>query len=235
MFDFVRIQLSSSCITTSKDWKIKTPSRIGGGFYFDMIIKVVPKIEAANIVANREMRRQQLIDAALNIALESGAESVTVTAVARRAGLSRTAIYEYFSSSADIITDLILEELLLYTNRLSRAVDQKADPYTQIRQWITEALEYVADGRHMLVKSLNAISTPEFRKEEVTLAHRKMLATIISPMNTLGFTDIHSAIAYVQSVVDTASIRIDSGKEKELEIQNATEFAVAGLRALALN
>ena len=196
---------------------------------------MVPKIEAANIVANREMRRQQLIDAALNIALENGAENVTVTAVAKRAGLSRTAIYEYFSSSADIITDLILEELDLYTNRLARAVDTSAEPFTQIKQWITEALKYVADGRHMLVKSLNAISTPDFRKEEVVLAHRKMLATIITPMSLIGFKDLYSAVAYVQSIVDTASTRIDSGKEKELEIRNATEFAVAGLRALALN
>ena len=196
---------------------------------------MVPKIEAPTILANREMRRQQIIDAALSIALEGGAESVTVTAVAKRARLSRTAIYEYFSSSADIITDLIIEELSLYTSRLNRAVTPNADPFTQIEEWISEALRYVADGRHLLVKSLNAIATPEFRKEEVTFAHRKMLATIITPMSQIGFQDLHSAVAYIQSVVDTASIRIESGKEKEPEIQNATKFAVAGLRALALN
>jgi AcrR family transcriptional regulator len=196
---------------------------------------VVPRIEAATIVENREMRRQQLIDAALSLAISKGAESVTVTAVARKAGLSRSAIYEYFSSSADLIADLILDELELYTNRLSRAVDATSDPFNQIEQWITEALKYIADGRHLLVKSLNSITTPEFRKEEIGMAHRRMLATIINPMQLVGFKDLQGAMAYVQSVVDAASIRIDSGKEKELEIQNAKNFALAGLRALALN
>jgi AcrR family transcriptional regulator len=196
---------------------------------------VVPRIEAATIVENREMRRQQLIDAALSLAISKGAESVTVTAVARKAGLSRSAIYEYFSSSADLIADLILDELELYTNRLSRAVDATSDPFNQIEQWITEALKYIADGRHLLVKSLNSIATPEFRKEEIGMAHRRMLATIVNPMQLVGFKDLHGAMSYVQSVVDAASIRIDSGKEKELEIQNAKNFALAGLRALALN
>ena len=181
------------------------------------------------------MRRQQLVDAALSIALEGGAESVTVTAVAKKAGLSRAAIYEYFSSSADLITDLILEELDIYSNRLEKAVDPAADSFTQLEQWITEALRYIADGRHLLVKSLNAIATPEFRKEEISIAHKRMMGTIISPMAKIGFKDLYAAISYVQSIVDTASIRIDSGKEKELEIQNATKFAIAGLRALPTN
>lgn len=195
---------------------------------------MVPRIEAATIAQNREMRRQQLIDAALSLALTKGAESITVTAVARRAGLSRSAIYEYFSSSADLIADLILDELELYTKRLTDAVDTTADPFTQIEQWINEALLYIADGRHLLVKSLNSIAAPDFRKEEIGFAHRKMLATIINPMKLVGFADLYGAITYVQSIVDTASIRIDAGHEKELEIQNAKNFAVAGLRALPI-
>jgi AcrR family transcriptional regulator len=47
----------------------------------------------------------------MSLALESGAPSVTVAAVAKRAGISRSLVYEYFSSSADLIADLVLEEL----------------------------------------------------------------------------------------------------------------------------
>ena len=57
-----------------------------------------PKIQAATIVEQRAMRQRQLIDAALAIALESGAANITVAAVAQRAGLARSSIYEYFSS-----------------------------------------------------------------------------------------------------------------------------------------
>ena len=50
----------------------------------------VPKIQAPTIAANREMRRQQLMAAAIELALSDGAESITVAAVAQKAGLARS-------------------------------------------------------------------------------------------------------------------------------------------------
>ena len=43
--------------------------------------------------------------------MESGGSAVSVSAVAQRAGMSRTSVYEYFASSADLVADLIIEEL----------------------------------------------------------------------------------------------------------------------------
>ena len=196
---------------------------------------MVPRIAAPTILENRELRREQLTKAALELALEGGAEAITVTAVAKRAGLSRAAIYEYFASSADLIADLILDEMEFYTARLESAVDTSAEPFIQIEQWIGAALTYIADGRHLLVKSLNAISTPEFRKVEIAMGHKKMMSSIFMPMKQIGFKDTFAAITYLQSVIDNAANRIDAGNEKELEIQNAIKFASAGLRALAIN
>ena len=78
----------------------------------------MPKIQAATIGENREMRRQQLMSAALELAMSKGAGAITVAAVAQKAGLARSSIYEYFSSSADLVADLVIEELDYYTVRL---------------------------------------------------------------------------------------------------------------------
>ena len=195
----------------------------------------MPKISAPSIVEHRELRRQQLISAALELALGEGAEAVTVAAVAKKAGLARSSIYEYFASSADLIADLILEELDYYSNRLAVAIVDATDPFEKIEHWIAEGLRYVADGRHMLVKSLNTISTPEFRKEEIAMGHRKMIAPLRQALVETGIKDPAAAAAFLSSVTDAASIRIDAGNDAELEIQSAITFAVAGLRALARN
>ena len=166
----------------------------------------MPKISAPTIHEHRELRRQQLISASLELALDEGAGAVTVAAVAKKAGLARSSIYEYFASSADLIADLIIE-----------------------------GLRYVADGRHMLVKSLNTISTPESRKEEISMGHRKMIAPLRQALVETGIKDPVAAAAFLSSVTDAASIRIDAGNEAELEIQSAIIFALAGLRALARN
>ncbi len=192
----------------------------------------MPKIQAPTIVAHRELRRQQLMGAAMELAIEGGAEAITVSAVAQKAGLSRSSIYEYFSSSADLIADLVLEELDYYTARLADAIKDATDPFEKIELWIAEGLRYVEDGRHMLVKSLNTVSTPEFRKEEISLGHRRLISPLRQALSETGITEVASAAAFLQSVTDAASVRIDAGNEAELEISNAVSFAIAGLRAL---
>ena len=181
------------------------------------------------------MRRQQLINAALELAMEDGAQAITVAAVAKKAGLARSSIYEYFASSADLIADLILEELDYYSKRLETAITDVSDPFEKIEHWIAEGLRYVADGRHMLAKSLNTVSAPEFRKEEIAIGHRKMIAPLRQALVETGIKDPAAAAAFLSSVTDAASIRIDAGNDAELEIQRASKFALAGLRALATN
>ena len=195
----------------------------------------MPKISAPTIHEHRELRRQQLISAALELALDQGAEAVSVAAVAKKAGLARSSIYEYFASSADLIADLIIEELDYYSNRLAHAIVDVTDPFEKIEHWIAEGLRYVADGRHMLVKSLNTISTPESRKEEISMGHRKMIAPLRQALTETGIEDPAAAAAFLSSVTDAASIRIDAGNDADLEIQSAITFALAGLRALARN
>ena len=192
-----------------------------------------PKIAEATIGEQRAMRQRQIIDAAMSLALESGAPSVTVAAVAKRAGISRSLVYEYFSSSADLIADLVLEELEYYKNRLMTAVQGVTDPYEYIELWISEALQYVADGSHLLVKSLNTVAAPEFRKAEIVQGHRNMMATIIQPIQEISISDLGLAVSYLQSAIDAAAKRIDAGNEAAPEIRYAQRFAIAGLRALA--
>ena len=193
-----------------------------------------PKIQAATVVEQRQMRQRQLIDAALSIALESGAANITVAAVAKRAGLARSSMYEYFSSSADLIADLVIEELALYRKRLAQAVIGTEDPYQHIELWIAEALQYVVDGRHMLIKSLNAAAIPDFRRDEISQGHRNLMTTISAPLQEIGLTDIRGAMSYLQNTIEAASVRIESGSDSELEIRSAQIYAIAGLRALAL-
>ena len=192
----------------------------------------MPKIQAPTLALHRELRRQQLMSAAMELAIADGAESITVAAVAAKAGLARSSIYEYFASSADLVADLVLEELDYYTRRLSEAVADASDPYLRIELWISESLRYVADGRHMLVKSLNTINTPDERKDEIVMGHRRMMAPLQESLMETGIVNVRAAAALLASVTDAASVRIDAGNEAELEIRSAVAFALAGLRAL---
>jgi len=192
----------------------------------------MPRISTATLAQHREWRRQQLIEAATSIALEAGGNAITVAAVAERAGLSRTSVYEYFGSSAELVADLILDELGRFSKTLSEAIIDETIPMKAIEQWIGAALHYIADGRHLLAKALSATSTPTDKAAEIALAHRAMLAPLHIACMQLGIKDISQALALIQSVTDAATKRIESGNEAELEIVTATNFCLAGVRTL---
>jgi len=119
-----------------------------------------------------------------------------------------------------------------YNKRLLKAVGNVEDPFQYISLWIEEALQYVVDGRHLLVKSLNTVTTPNYRKSDIAQGHRDLMGTIIKPLSEIGLPDVKLGLAYIQAIIDAASVRIESGNEAALEISYAQKYAVAGLQAL---
>jgi hypothetical protein len=94
-------------------------------------------------------------------------------------------------------------------------------------------LEYIADGRHLLAKALNAIDLPRNRAGQIGAAHRQLLAPLRAQLEAIGIQDCDAALALIQSVTDSASKRIESGNDAESVISSTTEFCIAGLQALA--
>ncbi len=193
----------------------------------------MPKIETETLSQHRDWRRSQLIDAAAAIALESGGGAVTVAAVAARAGLSRTSVYEYFASSADLAADLVIEELTAFAQELQEISAAGQSPADAIDLWIEGSLQYIADGRHLLAKALNAIDLPRNRSAAIGMAHKALLAPLRSKLEELGISDVNFALTLIQSTTDGASRRIESGDDAEIVIKTTREFCIAGLTALA--
>lgn len=192
----------------------------------------MPKISAPTLVEQRTWRRSQLLDAASAIALENGPTSITVSSVAARAGLSRTSFYDYFSSSSEIVAELIADELNSFTDYLNEKVAAASAPEDAITAWIEGSLEYVADGRHLLARALSTIELSVERSSQIGLAHRKMLAPLSTPLAQLGIRDVRQALALIHATTESATRRIEAGIDSVSEIESTRSFIIAGLRAL---
>lgn len=194
----------------------------------------MPKISTQDLASHRDWRRNQLISAATQIALEESSASITIAAVAARAGLSRTSVYEYFSSSQDLVADLLIEELNNFGDLLRKSVEKENDPITALTIWIETSLNYVGDGRHLLAKSLHATTLPRERSAEIATAHRQMLAPLSKTFVALGISDTSRALAQLQALTDVATRRIESGAATaQEEIAVTTDFYIAGIKGLA--
>lgn len=192
----------------------------------------MPRIETKTLAQHRDWRRNQLIDAAASIALESGGAAITVAAVAQRAGLSRTSVYEYFGSGSELVADLVIDELKSFTATLDGAVSHCTDAQCIVTCWIKGALTYIADGRHLLAKALNATAMPQSRAQQIGVAHRALLAPLMKAVVDLGVQDTQRALSFVQAITDASTKRIEAGHDAENEIAYATTFCINGLTGI---
>ena len=188
----------------------------------------MPKISAATVVEHREQRRTQLLDAAAMLIVRD--DTFTMAQVAAEVGLSRSAVYEYYSSAADLIADVLVDELAEWASSLERVTSTVNDPVEQVRAWTTAVLNYAAAGRHALVRAAGAVDLPTSRRVEVQTMHRSLIAPLFAAVAAMGDVDPGQLARYVWGVVDVSIARIEAGEcDTDDEIATVLEFVEGGL------
>jgi AcrR family transcriptional regulator len=182
----------------------------------------VPRIQTPDLASHRDWRRNQLIEAAASIALESGGAAISVAAVAQRAGLSRTSVYEYFGSSSELVADLVIDELSTFTQTLNTAVADCTDAQCIVTCWVRAALTYIADGRHLLAKALNATAMPQSRTHQIGIAHRALMAPLIKAVEAMGVQDPQRALIFIQAITDAATKRMMQRPKSLMRLSSAS-------------
>lgn len=180
-----------------------------------------PKINTETTRQQREWRREQLLSVALQLALESSPQEISMTELARRAGLSRTSVYEYFSSTSDLITQVLIQELEEYRRLLNEAVLREMEPEAKVRAWIEASLAYITSGDHLLARGMGAISS---NPESIALFRRKhqaLLAPLEEVFFSLGVTDTKRALTLTQAIVDIAAKNIERSRTSRGADQDA--------------
>jgi AcrR family transcriptional regulator len=72
----------------------------------------------------RDRSRDDILAAARAVLMRDGIAAVTLEAVAREAGMSKTGLYYYFSSKEALVFELIFAALQLHAERVETAVEQ---------------------------------------------------------------------------------------------------------------
>ena len=193
----------------------------------------MPRIEAPTIAEHRDQRRAALLAAGHELVLSGGPRAVTMTAVAARAGLSRTAVYEYFASTEDLLAAVLGERMTAWTADVEGALAAAENPQEKIATYVRVSLELIKDGSHGLLVLLSAETLPTHVRRQLSELHATLAAPLSSAVRDLGVPDVDLATRYVQGVVEAAARRIEPGQDIFAETTAATTFVIAGLQSLA--
>lgn len=95
-----------------------------------------------------DARPDEVLDAALDLFIASGFSATRVEDIARRAGISKGAVYLYFDSKEAILTALVRRSIVpVAEDAVSLSALEHADPEGTIRLMVKTVADRMADGR----------------------------------------------------------------------------------------
>jgi AcrR family transcriptional regulator len=167
-----------------------------------------------------EERREQLLDATLALIAKKGYESVSMEAIARRAGVTKPVVYDLFGSLADLLEALLEREEERALNQLAElmpAPAEDADPATILVDGLDaflRAIETRPDAWRLSLMPIEAqpgIVRRHVERDRTAVA--KQLASIVR----WGVERLEVPISDVELLVQTIIVLAEQGGRMHLD------------------
>jgi AcrR family transcriptional regulator len=185
-------------------------------------------------------RLERLVDAARDLANETGTAAFTVAQVAARAGLSLKVFYRCFAGKDDLLVALLEEDSRLGATILEGMVDAHTDGPARLRAYVTGVFELLAvpgalGYAGLLVREHRRLS--DSRPEDLRRALAPMidvLAAEIAAADVAGSREPQQAARAVFALVLDGIHEVARGQAEPLdEAAFLWRFCWAGLRGSA--
>ena len=108
--------------------------------------KYMPKIIGESLASHRELTRARLFEALGSLMGEQSFESITMSQIAERAGVGRTAVYNHFADKEVLLLAYMREVTSEFARVLKQRLDAEPDPLMRLRIYIRSHLQMI--GRY---------------------------------------------------------------------------------------
>jgi AcrR family transcriptional regulator len=171
----------------------------------------VPKIQAATVAEHRSLQRRVLLDAARDILASGAAEAPSLSAVAQRAGLARTSVYQYFRSREDLLDAVIADMFPRWSRYVAQRMDTAATAGEQVLAYADANLELVAQGEHAVMRGLAMAAPGAALAESSKVLHDQLRVPLVDALARSGTTQPQHMAELIQAVVRAGSQMIENG------------------------
>ncbi len=154
---------------------------------------------------HRARQLRTLLDAARALVAEEGIEALSLASLARRVGLSRPSLYEYFRSKDDLVAAIVEEELPRWASLVEAALTGPPDLVGKVEAYIRVQLDVMTDGRHAAAVALVEHALAEPARERIRDGHAQLLGPLVAAFAAAGAAEPELRAALVQGIVDAAA------------------------------
>ncbi|GAA1749080.1 TetR/AcrR family transcriptional regulator [Rothia terrae] len=199
----------------------------------------MPRISAASNVAQRENTQRAILDSFGSLLYSHGLPGLTMTDVAKNAGIGRTAVYNYFADMGELLVAYALTETERFITELRENLEGVENPIDKLAIYIRLSIEDMA-RRHMPPgPAMRSVLSPEsFAKLGKHVRELQMvLVGILSQaieQNFIPENDIKELAHLVHGSLTSSADRAEdasSAEDRERHITSTIRFIQMGLGA----
>src|SRR5690554_1905394 len=143
--------------------------------------RVMPRIEAPTVAEHHAMRRAAIVSAARELLADGGPAAVTPAAVAGRAGLARTSVYQYFPSTDALVAAAVEETFARANAGLADAAAAADDAVGRLHAYVRHALVLAAND-HAPMRGWGPAELPPACVARMRELHEAMVAPLRSAL-----------------------------------------------------
>lgn len=188
----------------------------------------MPRIDAPTLAEHQVLRRQALVEAAAHLLGTEGPTAVTPAAVAARAGLARTSTYQYFPSTAALISAGAEERFAAIRAAVAGAVDPGAPAGERISGYVGALFDQAVTNL-VGMEGVMSLPLPQECRSRLRQLHSEVLAPVVSAMAQAGVIDPAGTVVMVNGAVQAAARRVTEGADPDTVRRQVVAFVDGAL------
>lgn len=196
----------------------------------------MPRIAAPTNAAQREQTQRKILDAFGELLFSHGLPGLTMTDVARTAGVGRTAVYNYFADLEQLLVAYALDETGRFLTDLKTELQALDNPVDKLTVYVRAQLEDLT-RRHLppgpAMRSV--LSSDSFSKLAVHVGELNQLLQDIlregMDQHFIPEADIEGLVQLIHGSLTASASRRNSTTPDEARVAAAVRFIQAGVGA----
>jgi AcrR family transcriptional regulator len=177
--------------------------------------------------------RRRVMDAAVEVLGEVGAERLTMDMVATRADAATRTVYNHFGSRQELLAAVYADLVRTNRNILERNVAETGEPAERLGQFVTQMYGIYEEGGAAFA-TLVELDEPAVRAQlrDMRAWRRERLTQILRPANKTLRLPLKQAASFAFVTTNHASwraLREDAGLTQRQAIHTATTVLQTGL------
>jgi AcrR family transcriptional regulator len=166
--------------------------------------KIIPLHVDRPARADAVRNRRLLLDTALALIQANGIEQVTMSDIAKEAGVGKGTLYRHFTDKAQICHALLDEDMRDFQRQTLTMLRSDPDPLNSLRWFLEAAVKYVMDHSDLLQEAANE-SGLDMLRHPAHLWWRQTIAGLLARLQPLGDASYIADVLYI--LLDVQTIR----------------------------